>query len=107
MDYETFAKQQKEQPNPLLKQVSIFDQPARPYQQAEESSPWVIFLYLLAAVGLIAGGVVFALAQSSIHEIFAVLIALGGLLAMCVAVITELLHRISLQLARIAQRGQG
>ena len=107
MDYETFAKQQKEQPHPLLKPVSIFDQPARPYQQAEESSPWVIFLYLLAAAGLIAGGVVFALAQSSIHEIFAVLIALGGLLAMCVAVITGLLHRISLQLARIAQRGQG
>ena len=107
MDYETFAKQQKEQPNPLLKQVSIFDQPARPYQQAEESSPWVIFLYLLAAAGLIAGGVVFALAQSSIHEIFAVLIALGGLLAMCVAVITGHLHRISMQLARIVQRGQG
>jgi hypothetical protein len=107
MDYETFAKNQTEQPHPLLKPASIFDQPARPYQQAEESSPWVIFLYLLAAAGLIAGGVVFALAQSSIHEIFAVLIALGGLLAMCVAVITGLLHRISLQLARIAQRGQG
>jgi hypothetical protein len=106
MDYETFAKNQTEQPHPLLKPASIFDQPARPYQQAEESSPWVIFLYLLAAAGLIVGGVVFALAQSSIHEIFAVLIALGGLLAMCVAVITGLLHRISLQLARIAQRGQ-
>jgi hypothetical protein len=107
MDYETFAKNQTEQPHPLLKPASIFDQPARPYQQAEESSPWVIFLYLLAAAGLIAGGVVFALAQSSIHEIFAVLIALGGLLAMCVAVITGLLHRISLQLARLLQRGQG
>ena len=107
MDYETFAKQQKGHFDPPEKPVSIFDQPARPYQQAEESSPWVIFLYLLAAAGLIAGGVVFALAQSSIHEIFAVLIALGGLLAMCVAVITELLHRISMQLARIAQRGQG
>ena len=107
MDYETFAKQQKEQPNPLLKQVSIFDQPARPYQQAEESSPWVIFLYLLAAAGLLAGGVVFVTAETSIHEITALLIVLGGLMTMCVAVITGHLHRISLQLARIAQRGQG
>jgi len=107
MDYETFTKQQKEQPNPLLKQVSIFDQPARPYQQAEESSPWVIFLYLLAAAGLIAGGVVFATAETSIHEIAALLILLGGLMTLCGAVITGHLHRISLQLARIAQRGQG
>ena len=107
MDYETFAKQQKEQPNPLQKQVSIFDQPARPYQQAEESSPWVIFLYLLAAAGLIAGGVVFATAETSIHEIAALLILLGGLMPLCGAVITGHLHRISLQLARIAQRGQG
>ena len=107
MDYETFAKQQKEQPNPLLKQVSIFDQPARPYQQAEESSPWVIILYLLAAAGLIGGGMVFAMAETSIHEITALLIVLGGLMTMCVAVITGHLHRISLQLARIAQRGQG
>ena len=107
MDYETFAKQQKEQPNPLLKHVSIFDQPARPYQQAEESSPWVIFLYLLAAAGLIAGGVVFATAETSIHEIAALLILLGGLMTLCGAVITGHLHRISLQLARIAQRGQG
>ena len=107
MDYETFAKQQKEQPNPLLKQVSIFDQPARPYQQAEESSPWVIFLYLLAAAGLIAGGLVFVTAETSIHEIAALLILLGGLMTLCGAVITGHLHRISLQLARIAQRGQG
>ena len=107
MDYETFAKQQKEQPNPLLKQVSIFDQPARPYQQAEESSPWVIFLYLLAAAGLIAGGVVFVTAETSIHEIAALLILLGGLMTLCGAVITGHLHRISLQLARIVQRGQG
>ena len=107
MDYETFAKQQKDQPNPLLKQVSIFDQPARPYQQAEESSPWVIFLYLLAAAGLIGGGLVFASAETSIHEIAALLILLGGLMTLCGAVITGHLHRISLQLARIAQRGQG
>ena len=107
MDYETFAKQQKEQPHPLLKQVSIFDQPARPYQQAEESSPWVIFLYLLAAAGLIAGGVVFATAETSIHEIAALLILLGGLMTLCGAVITGHLHRISMQLARIVQRGQG
>ena len=107
MDYETFAKQQKEQPHPLLKQVSIFDQPARPYQQAEESSPWVIFLYLLAAAGVIAGGLVFVTAETSIHEIAALLILLGGLMTMCVAVITGHLHRISMQLARIAQRGQG
>ena len=107
MDYETFAKQQKEQPNPLLKQVSIFDQPARPYQQAEESSPWVIFLYLLAAAGLIGGGLVFATAETSIHEIAALLILLGGLMTLCGAVITGHLHRISMQLARIVQRGQG
>ena len=107
MDYETFAKNQTEQPHPLLKPASIFDQPARPYQQAEESSPWVIFLYLLAAAGLIAGGVVFATAETSIHEIAALLIVLGGLMTMCGAVITGNLHRISLQLARIAQRGQG
>ena len=107
MDYETFAKNQTEQPHPLLKPASIFDQPARPYQQAEESSPWVIFLYLLAAAGLIAGGVVFATAETSIHEIAALLILLGGLMTMCGAVITGHLHRISLQLARIAQRGQG
>jgi hypothetical protein len=107
MDYETFAKNQTEQPHPLLKPASIFDQPARPYQQAEESSPWVIFLYLLAAAGLIAGGLVFATAETSIHEIAALLIVLGGLVTMCAAVITGLLHRVSLQLARIAQRGQG
>ncbi len=107
MDYETFAKQQQGQPHPLARPVSIFDQPAAPYQPAKESSPWVTFLYLLAAAGLIAGGVVFAMAETSIHEIFAVLIALGGLLAMCVAVITGLLHRISLQLGRLLQRGQG
>ncbi len=41
------------------------------------------------------------------HEIAALLIVLGGLMTMCVAVITGHLHRISLQLARIAQRGQG
>ena len=107
MDYETFAKQQKGHFDPLEKTVSIFDQPVYPQSSSDAGSTWVVFLYLLAAAGLIAGGVVFALAQSSIHEIFAVLIALGGLLAMCVAVITGLLHRISLQLARIAQRGQG
>ena len=98
MDYETFAKQQKEQPNPLLKQVSIFDQPVRPYQQAEESSPWVIFLYMLAAAGLIAGGVVFALAQSSIHEILATLIGLMGAIFFAAGGVVTELQRIKKQL---------
>ena len=107
MDYETFAKQQKEQPNPLLKQVSIFDQPVYTPTGSDEGSTWVVVLYLLAAAGLIGGGLVFATAETSIHEIAALLILLGGLMTLCGAVITGHLHRISMQLARIVQRGQG
>ena len=107
MDYETFAKQQKGHFDPLEKTVSIFDQPAYPQSSSDEASPLVIILYLLAAAGLIGGGLVFATAETSIHELAAQLILLGGLMTMCGAVITGHLHRISLQLARIAQRGQG
>jgi len=107
MDYETFAKNQTEQPHPLLKPASIFDQPVYTPTSADAGSLWVIILYLLAAAGLIGGGLVFAAAETSMHEIAALLIVLGGLMTMCVAVITGHLHRISLQLARIAQRGQG
>ena len=107
MDYETFAKQQKGHFDPLEKPVSIFDQPVYTPTSSDAGSLWVIILYLLAAAGLIGGGMVFAMAETSIHEITALLILLGGLMPLCGAVITGHLHRISLQLARIAQRGQG
>ena len=98
MDYETFAKQQKEQPNPLLKQVSIFDQPVYTPTSSDAGSLWVIILYLLAAAGLIGGGMVFVTAETSIHEILATLIGLMGAIFFAAGAVVTELQRIKKQL---------
>lgn len=51
-------------------------------------------LYAIGVLGLIAGGIVFAGADNSVHEIAAVLIAIAGFMTFCTAALLTELQRI-------------
>jgi len=76
--------------------------------RSDSPSGIAVALYLLGLLALVLGGLLFGFSETSPHQLLATLIGLmGAIFYAAGAVITGHLHRISLQLARIAQRGQG
>ena len=99
MDYETLKREFEQ--NPAFAQTARAPGPppatsasreaARARAASEGPTGVAAVLHLVGALGLIAGGTVFAGADTSIHEIAAVLIVVGGLVSFSAgALLTEL-----------------
>ncbi|NQW63752.1 MAG: hypothetical protein HQ461_13050 [Deltaproteobacteria bacterium] len=99
MDYETLKRDFEQ--NPAFAQTatapaqppatSALREAARVRAASEGPTGVAAVLHLVGALGIIAGGVIFAGADTSIHEIAAVLIVIGGLVSFTAgALLTEL-----------------
>ena len=99
MDYETLKREFEQ--NPAFAQTarapgpppatSALREAARARAASAEPTGVAAALYAIGILGLIAGGIVFAGASTAIHEIAAVLIAIGGLVSFSAgALLTEL-----------------
>lgn len=99
MDYETFQREQNK-PSPYGPPTGPFKpmptsqslrEAVRARAASAEPTGVAAALYAIGMLGLIAGGIVFAGADTSIHEIAAVLIVVGGLVSFSAgALLTEL-----------------
>ena len=99
MDYETLKREFEQ--NPAFAQTARAPGPppatsasreaARALAASAGPTGVAAVLHLVGALGLIAGGIIFAGASTSIHEIAAVLIVVGGLVSFSAgALLTEL-----------------
>ena len=102
MDYESFQEEQSERPVhtfapspfkavPTHKQ---FLEAARTRSIEEGPTGLAAVLIVIGILGVIAGALVFASANNSIHEIASFLVLLGGLIAFCAGALMTELQRI-------------